>query len=115
MMKINPSIRLMTPEEMRPPKLINAGSVIDFQGVIIPIAAGRSDQIHVFKEDAMLYILSINYRFEYAGIEVFDAATGEEYESIFVDNEWNLREYFGATWRDAAPMNIVKKFMEYMN
>lgn len=115
MTKIKPTIRIMTPEDMRPPKLINAGSVIDFLGVIIPIAAGRSDQVHVFKEEATLYVLSINYRFEYAGIEVFDAATGEEQESIFVDNEWNLKEYFGAKWRDAEPMTIVKKFMEYVN
>ena len=63
----------------------------------------------------MLYALSVNYRFEYAGIEVFDATTGEEQESIFVDNAWNLKEYFGAKWRDAAPLTIVKKFMEYMN
>jgi hypothetical protein len=115
MTKISPPIKLMTPEEMRPTQLINAGAVIDFQGVIIPIAAGRSDQVHVFKEDALLFVLSVNYRFEYAGLEVFDAATGEEHESIFVDSEWNLREYFGANWRDAAPMNIVKKFMEHMN
>jgi hypothetical protein len=114
MKQIRPPIRLMTPEEMRPTQLINVGSVIDMLGVIIPIAAGRTDQVHVFKEEALLYVLSVNYRFEYAGIEVFDATTGEEQESIFVDNEWNLKEYFGANWRDAAPMNIVKKFMEHM-
>ena len=115
MTKIKPPIRLMTPEEMRSTQLINAGSVIDLLGVVIPIAAGRTDQVHVFKEDATIYVLSINYRFEYAGIEVFDAATGEEQESIFVDNELNLKSYFRNNWRDAAPMNIVKKFMEYMN
>lgn len=115
MTRIRPTIRLMTPEEMRPTPLVNAGSVIDFQGVIIPIAAGRSDQVHVFKEDSLLYVLSVNYRFEYIGVEVFDTATGEEQESIFVDNEWNLKEYFGKNWRDAAPITIVKKLMEYMN
>ena len=114
MKQIKPTIRLMTPEEMRPTQLINAGAVIDFQGIIIPIAAGRSDQVHVFKEDAMLYVLSVNYRFEYAGIEIFDATTGEEFESIFVDNEWNLKEYFGSNWRHADPMMIAKKFREFL-
>jgi len=115
MTKIKPPIRLMTPEEMRSTQLINAGSVIDLLGVVIPIAAGRSDQIHVFKEDAVLYVLSINYRFEYAGLEVFDATTGEELESIFVDNEWNLKGHFGSRWRDAAPVTIAKKFREYLS
>ena len=115
MTEVKPRIRLMTPEEVRTTRLINAGSMIDLLGVVIPIAAGRTDQVHVFKEDSLLFVLSVNYRFEYAGLEVFDATTGEEHESIFVDSEWNLREYFGANWRDAAPINIVKKFMEHMN
>ncbi len=114
MTKITPPIRLMTLEEMRPTQLINAGSVIDMLGVFIPIAAGRTDQVHVFKEDTQLYVLSINYRFEYAGIEVFDAATGQEYESIFVENDWQLKEYFGSRWRDAAPITIVKKFRAFL-
>ena len=70
--------------------------------------------MHVFKEDTLLYVLSINYRFEYAGIEVFDATTGEEHESIFVENDWKLKEYFGSKWRDAAPMTITKKFREFL-
>lgn len=114
MTKIKPTIRLMTPEEMRPTQLINTGSVIDMLGVVIPIAAGRSDQVHVFKEDTLLYVLSVNYRFEYAGLEVFDATTGEEYESIFAENDWQLKEYFGSRWRDAAPMTIAKKFRNFL-
>ncbi len=115
MTEVKPRIRLMTPEEIRTTRLINAGSVIELLGVVIPIAAGRSDQIHVFKEDALLYVLSVNYRFEYAGLEVFDATTGEVHESIFVENEWKLKEYFGAEWRDVAPITIVKKFREYLS
>ena len=104
----------MTPEEVRKTRLINAGGVIELQGVVIPIAAGRSDQMHVFIEEALLYVLSVNYQFEYAGLEVFDATTGEEHESIFVDNEWKLKEYFGSKWRDATPMAIADKFREIL-
>jgi hypothetical protein len=39
---ITPTIRFMTPEETRTARLINAGSIIDFEGNTIPIAAGRS-------------------------------------------------------------------------
>jgi len=114
MTTIKPPIRLMTPEEVRPTQLINSGSVIDLLGVLIPIAAGRSDQVHVFKEDTTIYVLSVNYRFEYAGIEVFDALTGEKQESIFVENEWKLKEYFGNNWRDATPMTRVKKLRDFL-
>ena len=49
MQPITPTIRFMTPEETRTNNLINAGRVIDYRGNTIPIAAGSSDRIHVFK------------------------------------------------------------------
>jgi len=109
MQQITPPIRLMTPEEMRPTKLINAGAVIDFQGVIIPIAAGRSDQVHVFKDSTVLYVLSVNHRYDYIGMEVFDAVSGEEYNSIFFQFPWECEEYLGENWKELSPVSIVTK------
>ena len=93
MNEITPSIRLMTPEEVRSARLINAGSVLEYEGTAIPIAGGRSDLVHVFTESTVIYVLSINYKLEYIGLEIFDAASGEEYETIFISYEWELLEY----------------------
>jgi hypothetical protein len=114
MTAIIPTIRIMTPEETRTTQLMNAGSVIEFEGMTIPIAAGRSDQVHVFKESTVLYVLSINYRHEYIGLEVLDAASGEEYNKIFINYEWELKEYLGAKWRELAPITIIRRFMKFL-
>jgi hypothetical protein len=111
MTPITPTIRFMTPEETRTNKLINAGSVIDYRGNTIPLAAGRSDSIHVFKESTVLYILSINSKLGYLGLEIFDAASGEEYEQIFLQYEWELEEYLGDDWDQMEPEAIVRKLV----
>jgi len=113
-MQITPTIRIMTPEETRTTRLINAGSVIDYEGTTIPIAAGRSDRVHVFKESTVLYVLSVNYRHDYIGMEIFDAASGEEYDNIFLHYQWELEEYLGRRWRELAPMTIARKLREFL-
>jgi len=112
MTQIAPHIRLMTPEETRTTRLINAGSVIDYEGTTIPIAAGRSNRVLIFKESTVLYVLSVNYRHEYIGMEIFDSASGEEYDNIFLHYQWELEEYLGRRWRELAPKTIIRRLME---
>jgi len=114
MTPIIPTIRLMTPKETTTRKLINAGSVIDFEGTCIPIAAGRSDQVHIFKESTVLYVLSINYQHEYIGLESFAAKSGEEYDNMFFHNSSELKEYLGDKWEQMKPETIVKRLIRYL-
>lgn len=114
MNQITPSIRLMSPEEVRSSRLINAGSVLEYEDTAIPIAAGRSDLVHVFTESTVLYVLSINYKLEYIGLEIFDAGSGEEYETIFVSYDWELLEYLGTNWKDIPPLQIVARLKKLL-
>jgi hypothetical protein len=109
MTKITPTIRFMTPEETRAARLANAGRVIVLDGTTIPIEAGRSDQVHVFKDSTVLYVLSVNHRYDYIGMEVFDAVSGEEYNSIFFQFPWECEEYLGEKWKELSPVSIVTK------
>jgi len=109
MTQINPVIRLMTPEETRTRKLINAGSVLMFETTAIPLGAGRGDRIHVFQESTVLYVLSSNNKIGYLGLEIFDSSTGEEYEQIFLQYQWELEEYLGSDWEEMEPAAIVRK------
>ena len=84
MQPITPTIRFITPEETRDRKLINAGSVLMYGTTAIPLGAGRSDRIHVFKESTVLYVLSTNSKLGYPGLEIFYASSGEEYEQILL-------------------------------
>ena len=108
MTKINPTIRFMTPEETRTTKLMNAGSVIVLGKTTIPIAAGRSDKVHVFFDSTVLYVLSINRRHEYVGLEIFDATSGEEYDSIFLQHQSEIQHCFGDNWLELEPIAIAK-------
>jgi hypothetical protein len=99
----------MSPEETRSRKLINAGSVLMYGTTAIPLGAGRSARIHVFKESTVLYVLSTNSKLGYMGLEIFDASSGEEYEQIFLQYEWELEEYLGKEWEQMKPVAIVRK------
>lgn len=115
MQQLSPTIRLMTPEETRTARLINAGSVIDLEGTTIPIAAGRTDQVHVYKESTALYVLSVNHRYDYIGMEVFDSVSGEEYNSIFLQFPWECEEYLGNRWKELSPKTIIRRFMQFLS
>lgn len=114
MTKVNPTIRLMTPDETRTTALMNAGSVIELDGTTIPISAGRRDQVHVFRESTALYVLSTNSHIGYMGLEIFDASSGEEYENIFLQYQWEFEEYLGEGWIELSPIAIVLKLINYL-
>jgi len=111
MQPIAPTIRFITPEETRDRKLINAGSVLMYGTTAIPLGAGRSDRIHVFKESTVLYVLSTNSKLGYLGLEIFDASSGEEYEQILLRYEWELEEYLWVDWEQMEPVAIVKRLI----
>jgi hypothetical protein len=57
----------MTAEEIRSRQLINAGSVFIYGTIAVPLGAGRTDRIYVFKESTVLYVLSTNNKLGYLG------------------------------------------------
>jgi len=114
MQQITPPIRLMTPEETRAARLANAGRVIVLDGTTIPIEAGRSDQVHVFKDSTVLYVLSINDRHEYLGFEIFDATSGESYYSLFLQGPEELGSYLGVYRRWLNPRTIIRKLKHHL-
>jgi len=42
-------------------------------------------------------------------MEVFDAVSGEEYNSIFFQFPWECEEYLGENWKELSPVSIVTK------
>jgi len=80
----------------------------------IPIPAGRSNQVHIFQESTVVYVLSINLQMEYIGLEIFDAGTGEEYDNICIQFQWELEEYLGCKWRELTHQTIIRKLVNYL-
>jgi hypothetical protein len=114
MTKIHPIIRLIAPEEIRTTKLINSGAVIEYEGNTIPITAGGKDRIYVYKESTVLYILNIDQRFEYIGMEILDSASGEQYDSLFIHNSVELYDYLGSLWEELLPETVINKFRQFL-
>ena len=74
----------------------------------------RSDHVHVFRESTVQYVLSTNSTIVYIGLEIFDASSGEEYDNIFLQFQWEFEEYLGAKWRELTPLTIIRKFILFL-
>jgi hypothetical protein len=44
-------------------------------------------------------------------LEIFDASSGEEYEQIFLQYEWELEDYLGREWEQMESVAIVRKLV----
>jgi hypothetical protein len=80
----------------------------------VPSLTGKSDQVHIFQDSTVVYVLSINLLMEYIGLEIFDAGTGEEYYNIYLQFQWELEEYLGSKWRDMTPQAIVRRLVSFL-
>ena len=51
---------------------------------------------------------------QFIGLEILDSTSGEEYENIFLQYEWELKEYLGSRWNSMRPDTIIKKLVSYL-
>ncbi len=63
------------------------------QGLVLPIAAGSSDEVHVFHQDDEYLVCSVNYVLGYASLEVFDSG-GDPIGDVFLESK-NLASAIG--------------------
>ena len=77
---------------------------------VCKINAGYDDVIHVYREDADTFILSLNPGLAYVGLEVLEGS--EKAGRIFFQGD-QLKEVLGKV--NLAPFNIIKKLREHIN
>tara|TARA_Y100000034_G_scaffold109328_1_gene140538 strand:- start:234 stop:572 length:339 start_codon:yes stop_codon:yes gene_type:complete len=83
-------------------------------GHALPIGAGTSDGIDVFKgDDGYLYVLITNLRMGYVGLEIFDPE-GEAVGDQFLQNDWEIEEILGPRGLDLAEHNMVRRMAQYI-
>ena len=73
------------------------------------VGAGDSDEIHVYREETITYILSHNEGLGYFGLEAYEGAkkTGD----IFVESH-QVKDILGN--EALAPFNAIKRMREYI-
>ena len=73
------------------------------------IGAGYSDELHVFREDGVTYVLARNNALPYVGLEAFEG--DDQVGDIFLQ-EQQVSEVLGRD--DLAPLTIVKRLQPYL-
>ena len=74
------------------------------------LSAGYKDDIYVYREHGITFILTNNSYLGYVGLEVFNGS--EQAGDLFLEYH-NLIEVLGRC--DLAPITMVRKLREYMN
>jgi hypothetical protein len=92
----------------------NPAQVIVYQGIEYKIGAGYRDEVSVFIDADMLYILSLNTDLDYIGLDAAEIGYPDTIETVcFIDGSWNVEELFGLDWYDLHPEFIVEE-LEYL-
>lgn len=76
------------------------------------IGAGSEDHVWVFSGYGLIYVLSINYRLPYVGLEAIDD-NGEPAGDVFL-NKHQTYETLGDNWEDLDPKEIAETLSEYV-
>lgn len=91
--------------------------IVTGMGKRLTISAGESDNLYVFNEDGLFFVLCVNYRLTYAGLEVFEIAKGErvgvKLGEVFLQCDHEQEEALGRNWEDLTPCTIAKRLAPY--
>jgi hypothetical protein len=72
----------------------------------VVVGAGRDDTLYTFREGDVTYILSLNRRLDYAGLDVFE---GDDHRGeSFLQFEGEIESVLGKRGLDLEPINIAK-------
>ncbi len=104
----------MTWEETTNLNLFNPGLMMELDTLTLPLNAGTTDKIHTFREGNHLYVLVVNYRHGYIGLDQIDTLDGGMIGNIFLQN-CELQELIGYRWQLMNPETLIKWFQDYLN
>lgn len=113
MKRIFPTIRKMTWEETREAGLQNAGLVLEYGDLLIPLSAGYSDTVEIYRNGNSLMILTINMQLEYVALDEVDCLDGGIIGSVFLEVS-NVVESISNRWLQMNADTLVKGLSEYL-
>ena len=111
MKRIFPTIRKMTFEETNAHRLHNPGLILEYINLIIPLSAGYSDTIQIYRNGNSLMILITNRQLGYVGLDEVDCLDGDIIGTVFMQ-DYQLSEYVSKRWYQMKPEMLVKRLSE---
>ena len=113
MKRISPRIRYMTPEETSSHDFCNPGLMMEYENLMIPLNAGYSDSIYIFRESNNIYVLIFSRRIGYAGLDILDSQDGDIVGSVFME-DYQLRDSISRQWFHMKPETLIRKLQMYL-
>ena len=113
MKRIFPSIRKMNYEETNQHNLQNPGLILEYINLMIPLSAGHSDTIQIYRIENSLLILITNRNLGYVGLDEVDCLDGDIIGTVFMQ-EYQLKESVGKQWFHMKPETLIKRLSPYL-
>jgi hypothetical protein len=111
--RIFPHIRKMTWEEQREAGLQNPGLIMEYCRLKIPLSAGYSDTVEIYRNGNSLMILTTNRHLEYVGLEEVDILDGNTIGGVFFLG-YQITDTLGCRWRQMKADTLIKRLSEYL-
>jgi hypothetical protein len=103
----------MTSEETGSHNLQNLGLILEYINLLIPLSAGYSDTIQIYRNGNSLLILITNNQLSYVGLDEVDCLDGNIIGTVFMQ-ESQLKESVIRNWHMMKPETLVKRLSAYL-
>lgn len=113
MKRIFPTLRKMTVDETNNHNLQNPGLILEYCNLMIPLTAGYSDNVMVYRNGNSLLILITNRQLGYVGLDEVDCLDGDIIGSVFL-HEQQIKETIGSRWLQMKPETLIRRLIAYL-
>lgn len=113
MKRIFPAIRKMTADETSNHNLQNPGLILEYCNLMIPLTAGYSDNIMIYRKGNSLLVLITNRQLGYVGLDEVDCLDGDIIGSAFL-HEHQIKETIGSRWLQMKPETLINRLIAYL-
>ena len=113
MKRIFPTIRKMTWEETSIHQLHNPGLILEYCHLMIPLSAGYTDTIQIYRNGNSLMILITNKQQGYIGLDEVDCLDGDIIGTVFLE-EHQIKECIGNRWQQMKPETLIRRLANYI-
>jgi hypothetical protein len=129
MQSINANITHESWDSARDAQRVNRGLIafVHYRNATyrLPIGAGESDDVNVFRDGPLVYVVSVNRGLGYAGLQVFELTSYEpskynakhrqasEIGETFLQADYEIDDILGKRGVDLHPRTIAKRLADY--
>jgi hypothetical protein len=103
----------MSWEETNNHNLQNPGLILEYCNLMIPLSAGYSDTVMIFRNSNSLLILITNRNIGYVGLDEVDCLDGDVVGTVFMQ-DYQLKESVSKKWLLMKPETLIKRLTGYL-